>query len=901
MASQITLQISQESIGGVMFCRLRVNGMESVLVNGRMSENFAIGTGVDVEFDNAADLVTITGRPNLDAMRYQYVVQQSNFHPFIIGSVTNQDRSGDMGFAVVYYDGSTVLFSNSTQFQNGYRQVEAACPDPPQQCNITTRRANDELVLQIPCSPRSENVASDDIMELTGSESIEIQSGETLAYSSNSLRYRRGSTTLRTFDNIDSLYFLEDVNVQGQSGQRLTRSIGMSASVFSGPGTLRVGSFAGGMNAFFSTSRSANAEVNAAVVDEQLTFNADANNNIVSVTDVFTMNPPPDNPLVMLGGMAPTSYRARSFPTASEIQFNNGAVTVTDRFGQSLASLSNFDSLSVFRNSEIQTFSGAMMSMALSLPSGGLTLYTNRDAMGTANEGFAFAGIESPVIQGRITTALDQIEVPINERPQFTGTAFSDGSAVLNGNGMQVVTLTDRAPVTVGSGQFVRFDGSNVRIFDRSDTNTPVSSIPVTDFTVFETVSGAPGSFYNQYNSTNLPDQDFDGPGTIYYDNAGRGFYTNDRPTEQFVSGFIASLPPARIDTVVRRVDGMAFVDIVNGDRQLVEVSTSSTTATGGNQGVIYVNDILRTVNGYTVPADAQVVDVPSTVPGERIVQARDSNGRILFSAPSTGNYMYRMGNSITTPAANSSFPGGGVIYFNTDGSAVVYNADTATSPQLVTAIANAGITFGSNTPGITELNFFNGQRVNTFTGMSSSFLQGPGTVYTSGSKSLFSTDVARNGQIPGEVSQLLPVTFNVNTTTGSIEIVAGNGMSVTNFTVITDRRINIGGTQTVEYSNGFAVFAGNNISTSSFTYFNGFEVKRFGPDAEESFPGPGQVIISEETGEVTFIDDSTTIRRVDERVASTIDVFRPPVLVTPDVQILTSKSSDVTALFGQV
>ena len=903
MANQLTVGISQETISGVRFCRLVVNGMDSVLINGRDSENFAIGIGVGVEFDHLGDTVAIDGRQDLAATRYQYVTQANQFSPFTIGSITSQDRTGDMGFAVIYYDGSTVLFSNSTTFQGLYRQVESFCPQPPQQCNITTRRANDELVLQIPCFPRTLSQANDDIIELTGSQSFEIQSGETLAYTSNSIRHRRGSTTLRTFNNVDDLYFLEDVNVQGQTGRRLTRSSGSSPNVFTGPGILRVGTSAGVTNnvAFFSKSGSANEEVNAAVVDEQLTFEPNTIQNVVNVADVFTMNPPPMNPLVQLGGMAPTSYRVRSFPTANQIQYNNGAVTVTDRFGQQLASLSNFDSLSVFRNSEVQTFTGSMMSNPLQLPSGGLTLYTNSDPMSNMNEGFAFAGIESPIIQSRVSNSLSQIEVPINDRPRFTARAFSDGTAVLLADDMEVVTVTDQPPVTVGSGQFVRYNGMNVEIYNQGDPNTIVSRTPIANFTVFETVSGAPGSFFNMYDAMNLPDQAFAGPGTIYFDDDNQGFYTNDRPTEQFISGFIASLPPARIDTVSNVVDGATVVDIENGGRQLVEVSSSTSTASGGNQGVIYVDNIVRTVNGFTVPSDATVVDVPSTTPGERRVQVIDSNRQVIFSSPSTSNYRYRneMG-LITTPSTNSSFPGGGVIYFNTDGSTVLYNVDMTTSETLVMDLMGESITFGSESPGVTELNFFNGQRVFRFSGSSSSFLQGPGTVYTSGSKSLFSTDVVRNQQIAGEVSRLRPVTFSVNSTTGSFEIISGN-MSVTTFTIGSERRINIGGNQMVEYSNGFAVFAGNNISTSNFTYFNGFEIRRFGPDDDVSFPGPGQVIINMQTGEVTFIDDSTTIQRITDRITSTINIFRPPVLVRPDVQTLTSKNSTVTALFGQV
>ena len=459
VASELSLLFSQESVGGMKFCRLQINGMDSVLVNGLDSENFGISAGVAVEFDYKTNLVTITGRQNLAAMRYQYVVEDSQFHQFIIGSITNEDRSGDMGFALLYYDGSTVLFSNSASFPSLYRQIEAVCPKPPQQCNITTRRANDELVLQIPCFPRSLSQANDDILELTGSESNEIKAGETLAYFSNSLRYQRGSTTLRTFEHIDYFYFLEDASVQGLTGRRLTKSVRMSSKVFAGPGVLRVGRSARMTVAFFSRSQSANEEVNAAVVDEQLTFDAESIDNIVNIIDVFTTTNPPDNPLIQLHGMAPNSYRVHSFPTADKIEYNSGAVTITNSIGQSLASYSNFGSLSIFWKSEIQTFSASIMSSALQLPSGSLTLYTstngetmgknghtslktkeednhtskstkgedkhtNGNVMGEGNEGFAFAGVESPIIQRRINNALDQIEVSFNKSINSTTKTF---------------------------------------------------------------------------------------------------------------------------------------------------------------------------------------------------------------------------------------------------------------------------------------------------------------------------------------------------------------------------------------------------------------------------------------------------------------------------------------------
>ena len=865
-----------------------------------------VGDGVNVMYNNMPNTVDITGHPQLTGVqRYDRFTQDGIFR---LQQFTNVDAS-DTGPAMVFFtDGDTVLFSNSNFFRVFFQSALANCPPPPPQCNISTTRANNQLVLLVECFP--DTVLGDArIMELTGSRSFMLDGRDTLSYDSNTLRYRSGSITQEAFQDIRNLYVLEDAQAGGQTGRSLSRFIGGTSSIFSGPGTLRVGELDGMGAAFFSTSTSATMEIDTAVVDEQLIFDAMPDNNIVRVSDIFRvgMTPPiTPNPLVDLGGMEPTPYRVRSFPTASRIEFDMGDITVLDRFGQVLASLRDYDSLSTFANSRtVTTTSG---SSSTDLGPGGLTLYTNENSAGQ-EQAFGVNGIESALIQSRIDDAFDQIEAPINQQPRFSARGFGDGSAVFSADGNEVVTVTDSAPVVVGAGQFVNFDGMNIEIYNQGDPNTPVSGSPFTvaNFTVYETVTGAPRRYFDEYSSQNMPSQDFAGPGVLYLDNSNRAFYTNDRGTQQFISGFINSLPPSQIRTVTREVTTpmnttVRVVNIENNDRILVEASSSTTTSTSDNQGVIYVGNMVNTVNGFTVPSSSRVVDRPSTTPGERIVEVIAPNGQVQFSTTTSMYFSRQPGGVPQMVPINSSLAGGGVIYFNPNGGPVLYNQDTTVSPSLVMAIENTGISFTSSTSGIAELNFFNGQRVINFPGMSSTFLQGPGTIYTSGSQSFYSTDTVRNAQIAGEISRLLPAILNVNTTTGSFQIMSGTGESVFNFTFGNVRNFNIGGTSTVSYSNGFLVFPGFNFSTSSFTYYNGFETQRFGPGDMVSLNGPGLIIrINMENGEIVFIDDRLTIDRIFETSNSAMNAFRSPILVTPDTLSLTSKNSTVSAFFGQV
>ncbi len=121
----------------------------------------------------------------------------------------------------------------SDLFRNLYESLAVQFPVPPSQVTISTPRVSNELALALQSNPV--NCADGNIIQLTGSDTFILGSGESLAYNSNSLRYRRGSVTQEIFDDIANFYVLEDITQNGERGRRLRQFTGGSSDIFTGP------------------------------------------------------------------------------------------------------------------------------------------------------------------------------------------------------------------------------------------------------------------------------------------------------------------------------------------------------------------------------------------------------------------------------------------------------------------------------------------------------------------------------------------------------------------------------------------------------------------------------------------------------------------------------------------
>ena len=823
----------------------------------------------------------------LTASRFQYLYQDPGSFRFrdVTGPIPG--AGGQPGPGTLYYDGDTALFTNSDLFIGTYEGLAAQFPVPPSQVTISTPRVNNELALNLQSSP-SDPVTDGNVIELTGSDAFILGSGESLTYVSNSLRYRRGSVTQRVFNPITNFYVLEDITENGQQGRTLRRFTGGSSEVITGPGILRVGTSPndGSRVAFFSPSTSVNQEINSGIIDGQLSF--DAVQNSAQISDIFT-NPGTPARLIDLGGTSKTF----TYPTASRVTFDDTSgrreIRVFDRFNQQLGAFFDSD-LSSFLNHQVQTTSSGTASF--DIPDGGVTLISN------SNDGQIFIyPSRNTLLTGRINEARSSITIPPNPSPTFS-ISSSGGSSVLSINGDETVTISDRPPIIVNSGQSCNYNGASVTVYNNGAPGTPVSGTPITvnSLTTFVT----PGNCLNTF--TNTAPRDLPGPGVAYSDNQNRAFFTNEVQVINRINGFLNSRPHVRITTTTRTEGGRRFVDIVNPEGiRLVEGSTSTTTNVGSRQGLIYTGNTVRSVNGFSVPSSFTIRYVVSTTPGvDDTVEVINPDGDVYFTTTASSSFRYRQGGVLQpTPTTTTSYSGGGVFYFNPNTGNVVYNDDTTTSTGLVTDLTTSGIVFDTNTRNITTLNFFDGRTTTRYDGSSTSFLSGPGTIFTSGNEGFYSTDSTTTTRVVTEITNNIPVVVRVNQTTGGVTIFnPGTQTTIFNFTTGSERTTVSTGT-TITYTNGVLLLPGRNITTDSFTYFNGISTQVFTSGDTVTFSGPGQVIVNEQTTETIFIDNQNTNNRINN-VVNNVPVV-PPVLVRPTTTSFISKVADVFPLFGQV
>ncbi len=877
------LSLSAQTTAGNPFAQLLINGNPSVFVNRQSQGPFPIPTGSIVLF-NGGNTVSPNNIPALPTDRYQYVLDGNGGFLFREFSGGQSNIPGQTGPGTVYYDGDTALFTNSDSFVSLYNSISSQIPTPPSQVTIDTPVVNNEVVLNLESNPSNSN--DENIVELSGSEAFVLSSGESLTYSSNTLRYRRGSVTQEVFNNINDVYVLQDISQNGQPGRRLRRFTGSANEVITGPGVLRVGRSPTNTNqrvAFFSPSSSVNQEIDNGIIDEQLDFVSSPDPPSAQIIDITGGG---NSSLVELVGS-----RTFNYPTASQISFQSGSVRVFDSLNNQIGSLSNFD-LNTFLNNEITSLSRSSTGIAsFDVPDGGLTLITSQNSDTGLDEAFAYPS-RNTIVTNRIQSVLSEVSIPTTPFPNFNIRSFSNGSAVLSVNGDDVVTVTDRPPFNIGSGQFCRYNGatSRIEVYNRANPEVTIASIPVDSLTLFESPN-----CLTTVSSTNPLNRDVAGPGVVYFDDQNRAFLTNEPRILNTITGFINSLPPAVIIPEIRTTNQTTVVDIVNNNRRLVEVNPPVTDL-GTTGGVIYTDNTVRVVNGFVVPSDAQVVFNPT--PQE--IQVVSSDGNIIFSTPATGTVQSRQGGTINSFSSGTTLSGGGVIYFNPTTGNVVYNTDTTTTPELVTDLTNSGISFEQVINGITELNFYDGQRVSTFTTSSStSFIPGPGVVFSTGNQVLVSTDTTRNIELIREISQINPPSVTVSTTTGTVRVTTATGTPVVNFTIGDTSEIVTVETSTIIYTNGVLMVDGRNITTNTVTTFDGVNRITFGTTDSVNVTGPGIIIVNRETNEVTIVTDPTTISRINFRIRNT--PFVPPFVTPPNTNSLTSKFQDVSALFGQV
>lgn len=835
--------------------------------------------------------VSITGAvsPNeIEADTYQYFILNTMLASFRFQEFQTSRTDPDVGPGTLYYDGVRALFVNNDVISNTINGLDLPAvvvpmtpPPPLSQVSVSYIRRGTQLVLNLNDEPDMTTTSANDVIELTGMTTRTVSSDQSVSYSGDTVTLRQGSTVRGTFPSTQ-LVVLSDLRRGNDVGRSLRRFMGSSSEAFFGPGTLYMGMLGGQTVAFYSTS-SVNNDIIGNVVSQQVTFTSQSQTNMAQVTDIFT-NPGTTTSLIELSGS-----RTFSFSTASRVLFNNGIVTIQDRFGQQLGRFSGV-SLNGFINSRIVSY-GTMGDETITIPEGGLNMITN------GGQAFIYPAGNSVITSG-ISTALSQITVPIPVSIRYDTTSQSDGTAFLMGNGITLVTISSGRTIDLNPTQSIAYDGSTgtLTVFNIANPSTPIASFTITSFSVSE----SPTSL-TTYSSSVPLNRDISGPGRLYVDNQNRAFFTSEQRLQDFITGFINSLPPARISTVTRTINQTQVVNLENGGRRLVEVSSSSMRPTTDQSSIVYFGNTVYVAQGFVVPGSSSVMYNPTT--GMTTITSTDGT---TVSYPTSMFTLQRFPadttNVITT---NMTFSGGGFFYRSPMGD-VRYILFENVDMMFIDSLRGIGIINDANTiPNVNEFNFFNGRRIVTFTGSSSNVFSGPGSSFTAGGQTFYSTSMALNARIANEVAQVLPSSIVYNSTTGTITITSGTGSAVTSFTVSTTSSGSVSPTSSFTFSNGVlvapTVFSSNITGVTSFVIFNGFETTTFGPGDSFTLMGPGTLIYDRNSGQVTFTTDSTTSSRLMQRIQGVMNTFTAPVLSRPGTQEQRSKFRNVNSTFGQV
>lgn len=900
---------------------LELDGVTYVQLTGPGTDDVMVPDSVNVSCD--IGLRTVNGpdlTPPLSLDEIDQCVSVSAEGEF---SFSTYDSPGDsvvfIGPGILYYGPGSVLFvddSASTISDSVESSSDRFVPIiPPLSVEVVNRSGR--LVLNVDTDENDVPSSANDVLFLTRSSCTALGSGQSVSYSSNTLRVRQGIQILSEVDDVAALYVVLDQNIAGIQCRSFdidegSRDLSNSLNV----GFLCTGSSAinpGDTVAFYTNSTSTVAFVSDNIINTLILCGNTTEGEIGLIAGPV---PPTVNgdTLVHLSRVDTEVY-----PGADEIQHlddnGNNIARVTDRFGNILRTYTCLDgdvSFSLFHMFDLVIAGPGSAAAGTFVPrAGGLSVLFNLDDCAL----FAYPTILTD-ITNLIATCSAMLPTVTETSVSFSSVTTSLGVTTFSINGMEALTTSSSMSFAVGSSQSVTYQDGTIRVIDTSSG----SSVTV------DTIGGV-GSFVANTGETSVmsftgsaPNR-FIGAGTLYVDGSGRAFYT----TSETVSSFITD----STSTISRTVDIVPTTTTTTttggGGETITTTTTTATLSTGGSsfftipssesaytlssmeQVVVYMDRVVLVGSGQMVPSDTtfQYFDVGDGVIQITRVVSDTGDTEVVSSLFNVTGLTIFNGVSLEQVFAGDStvISGGGILYRGENG-AVIYLPSSLVR-EFVT-LNDLGV-FTQTFENIDSCAYYDGDLVQVLTNRSLEALLSPGLllVDVEAGTCFYTADTSLITRIPTEVARILPSTTQYSSSTGFITVTSNSGTTISRFP-LRSRVVQFPEGE-ITYVNGMITSSsiGDNLigtGVTSIVYFDGYQQVTADTDSDELvLPGGGLLVIDPDSGMAFYTTSTDVSNTITTTISNAALTLIGPDIEEPVVVDTISKLNTVEAIFGEV
>ena len=879
--------------------------------------------GVNVSCD--IDLSSVNSPDTVPPLALNEITQCVNVSVMDGFTFSTYDSPGDSiaftGPGTLYFDPDSVFFiddtaSTITAFVENSRSSFVPII-PPLAVRVVTR--NSMLVLNLDPNENEVPSSSEDTIILTGAECTDLGTGQSVSYIAETLRVRQGIQVLNEVDDIDSFFVVLDQTIAGipclsYDINEMNRDVANSL----GAGYLCIGT--GAINtadtvAFYTNSTDTIDSIHQSISNMLIQYQNTTEGEI-AIVGAF---PPNDGTiLVHLAGVD-----SETFSGATQIAHldddGNNVVQLIDRFGITLRTYTCLDRdvpFSLFNLNDLEiSEADSTAAGVFDAPMGGLVvLYDPTDC-----RLFAYPATRSE-ITSIVMEGISMLPTITETTITFSSSTNSLGVSTLSANNMEVLTSSSSMSFSVGSSQFVTYQGDTVRILDTSGGSTMTVN----------TFSGV-GSFVANTGITSLMSftgsapSGFSGAGTLSIDGGGRAFYTTSDSVSNLISSSTSST--SRTVDVVRTTTSTSTT--TNDGVTTITTTTDATLSTAGTnffdipssefaytlgaggeeQVVLYRNRVLAVGNGQMVPSDAsfQYFDIgDGVIQITRVISTDPTVTEVtsLFNVSSlqvfNGMGLEQVFGETDDPRV---IPGGGILYRGDNG-AVVYIPSTLTREFNV--LSDLGV-FTRTFEGIESCTYYDGSLVQVLTNNSLTTLLSPGLLLVDMDENtcFYTDDAALIMRIPAEVARILPSATQYDGTTGFVTVTSNSGDPISSF--VLSSRIVQSPDGDITYVNGMitSTSVGNNVistGVTSIVYFDGYQVITADTDSDELIlPGGGLLVVDPDSGMAFYTTSSDVASTVMSTVTNAMLTLVAPDIEDPVTVDMISKLNTVEAIFGQV
>ena len=808
----------------------------------------------------------------------------------------------------VYIDQNSIVYIDSA-FRGLIAFVQQQIKNAPpviEPITVLVVPQNQELLLNIDnTNALNDNIpdATDDVLTLTTSFCRNLQSGGTFIYGGMNqvVTIFDGAAVDMSIANIEECSVIQNIN----GCPNLTRLRLTPSGNVAGPGLLCHGESALSSSVrvcFFSNNQAINNMILTSLVQEQMSFLNVTSSTTGMLVGGRIVGQLGSNSGRTLIDITTNNTQYLSFPTASRIQYMNGAVTVFDSFGNVLRQIGSTGSpatLAYYNNTRLDYVDTGDTFNVPVVSNNGLNVVITGSASPMV---FAYPGGDS-VIQ----TSVDNLRTTIPTAPpttlSYSVSSTTFGTITLLANNREVQTVSTDMSVFVELGQCAIYDMDVVNIYNNcDDTSTPVNRF--SDITTLNVDDAQANRLISYTGSAPSPIQ---GPGRFYF-SGNSGFYTARPEVMQLILNAETFGARSTVN-IMRRTDSMNndVASLTSGNSVLFtfDMMNTSTIDVNSNDAVLYRNGQVGLATSVLVPEGATVQFINENTaliqggPGpDRNVSIR---GPIFVQQNFPGNDMYV---AVTTPSER--FPGGGILYTGDMGT--VYNRDRRSSDALynrVNAVGGIRDSFPSD-----NLNYFNGRTIQMFNRSADTVLLGPGRIYTNtrAGQSFFTTDSTLINRIPSVVSQLVPLSITYSTVTGDVNISTSGGMPVTSISVSSESTSVPTGNVLVAESGMITLIdnlnnsrtVGTNIDT--VTILDGISAMNVTITGTDPIilPVPGTLFVDMTAGRAVYSVIPTVTMQISDTISNAFFTFGRPIIPRPSVPEVTSTMSTVDVSIGQ-